>query len=196
MEPTEGASLFNESNFIRLHWNIQSTSGYSSTMPLFIYSYEKIVEPVKSCTEGDILAFMRKIFDKMQLATECIIVSLIYLEKIMTTSRIEIRFSNWRPLVFTSILLASKFWEDICFWNIDYSEGLNFYPLKSINRMESEYLGLCNYDMYVSKEMYHSYYRAVRKAAQAQRKKLIGEIDASKGSTPESQVEADSSSRG
>lgn len=163
--PTEGASLFNESNFIRYHWNIQSTSGYSCTMPIFIYSYEKIVEPVRTCTESDILAFMRKVFDKMQLATECIIVSLIYLEKIMTTSKIEIRFSNWRPLVFTSILIASKFWEDICFWNVDYSEGLNTYPLKSINRMESEYLGLCNYNMYVSKEAYQSYYRYVKKQA-------------------------------
>lgn len=93
------------------------------------------------------------------------IVALIYLEKIMTTSKIEIRFSNWRPLLFTSILLASKFWEDICFWNVDYSEGLRFFPLKSINRMESEFLGLCNYNMYVSKEMYHDYYKAVKKSA-------------------------------
>lgn len=37
--PTEGASLFNESNFKRTEWNIQTTSGYSSTMPLFIYTY-------------------------------------------------------------------------------------------------------------------------------------------------------------
>lgn len=37
--PTEGASLFNESNFKRQEWNIQTTSGYSSTMPLFIYTY-------------------------------------------------------------------------------------------------------------------------------------------------------------
>jgi len=100
----------------------------------------------------------------MQLATECIIVSLIYIEKIMTTCKIEIRFTNWRPLLFTSILIASKFWEDICYWNIDYEEALDFYPLKSINKMESEFLGLCGYDMYVSKEKYINYYKAVRRA--------------------------------
>lgn len=98
----------------------------------------------------------------MQLATECILVSLIYLEKIMTTSKIEVRFSNWRPLVFTSILLASKFWEDICFWNFDYVENLDLYPLKSVNRMESEFLSLCNYNIYVSAELYSEYYQAVR----------------------------------
>ena len=49
----------------------------------------------------------------MQLATECIIISLIYLEKIIIKAQIELRYCNWRPLMFTAILLASKFWEDI-----------------------------------------------------------------------------------
>ena len=160
--PTEGASLFNESNFKRQEWNIQTTSGYSSTMPLFIYTYQKVIEPIKPCHEADVLRFMRKIFDKMQLATECILVSLIYIEKIMTKSKIEIRFSNWRPLVFTSILLASKFWEDICFWNVDYSDALNFYPLKSINRMESEFISLCDYNIYVGAELYATYYNNIK----------------------------------
>ena len=181
--PTEGASLFNESNFKRQEWNIQTTSGYSSTMPLFIYTYEQVVVPVKPCSEGDVLKFMRKVFETMQLADECILVSLIYLEKIMTTSKIEIRFSNWKPLVFTSILLASKFWEDISFWNIDYVEALNFYPLKSINRMESEFISLCNYDIYVSAQLYSQYYNAVREA--------FKKINSNKSSTDQSPIKLD-----
>ena len=100
---------------------------------------------------------MRMVVDQMQLATECIVISLIYLEKLMREGRIEIRYINWRPLVFTSILLASKFWEDINFWNIDYVERLNLYPLKSINRMESEFISLCDYNIYVSAELYQAY---------------------------------------
>ena len=45
-KPTEGAALFNESNQVSQEWTIQSTSGYSSTLPLFIYSYEKVNRPV------------------------------------------------------------------------------------------------------------------------------------------------------
>ncbi len=63
--PTEGASLFNESNFVKMQWNIQSTSGYSCTIPIFIYSYQKVVRPIRAATESDILGFMRKIFDQM-----------------------------------------------------------------------------------------------------------------------------------
>ncbi len=82
-------------------------------MPLFLYVLEEVEYLEKQCAEGDLILFMRKIFEKMQLATECIIVTLIYLEKIMINGRLEIRYCNWKPLLFTGILLASKFWEDI-----------------------------------------------------------------------------------
>ena len=105
---------------------------------------------------------MRKIFDKMTLATECIIISLIYIEKLMIISKIEIRYCNWRPLFFTAILLASKFWEDINFWNIDYAEALNYYSLRSINRLECEFVAMCEYNLFVSAELYSKYYLAIK----------------------------------
>lgn len=80
----------------------------------------------------------------------------------MATSLIEIRNINWKPLVFTAILLASKFWEDINFWNVDYVEGLDLYPLKAINRMESEFISLCDYNIYVSAEKYATYQTQIR----------------------------------
>lgn len=131
-------------------------------MPLFLYVLEDVPYDEKPCTEGDLILFMRKIFDKMQLATECIIVSLIYLEKVMINGGIEMRYCNWKPLLFTGILLASKFWEDINFWNVDYVDALNLYNLKSINRMESEFVSLCEYNLFVSADLYTQYYIAVR----------------------------------
>ena len=95
--------------------------------------------------------------DKMQLTTECVVIGLIYLELIMLKGKIEIRDFNWKPLVFTATLLASKFWEDIIWYNIDFVETLGIYPLKSINRMESEFVSLCNYNIYVSAEKYIDY---------------------------------------
>jgi hypothetical protein len=112
-QPTQAALLFHEHNFIGHEWLVQSTGGYSSTMPLFLYVLEEIEYREQPCAEGDLILFMRKIFEKMQLATECIIVTLIYLEKVMIIGGIEMRYCNWKPLLFTAILLASKFWEDI-----------------------------------------------------------------------------------
>ena len=94
--------------------------GYSSTMPLFYFNFEKVPYEQVETTHLQIERFMKSVIDKMQLATECIVISLIYIEKLMATSKIEIRTVNWKPLIFTAILLASKFWEDINFWNVDY----------------------------------------------------------------------------
>ena len=80
----------------------------------------------------------------------------------MINGGIEIRYCNWKPLLFTAILLASKFWEDIYFWNVDYVDALAIYNLKSINRMESEFVSLCEYNLFVSADLYAQYYLAVR----------------------------------
>jgi hypothetical protein len=40
------------------------------------------------------------------------------------------------------------------FWNADYVDALDMYALKSINRMESEFLSLVDFSLFVSAEMY------------------------------------------
>ena len=105
---------------------------------------------------------MRWVIDQMQLSTQCIVISLIYVELLMATSRIEIRNINWKPLVFTAILLASKFWEDISYWNQDYVDGLNLYSLMAINRMESNFISLCGYNIFVSAEKYAIYKQQIQ----------------------------------
>lgn len=64
-QPTEAALLFHENNFIRHEWLVQTTSGYSSTMPLFLYMLEEIEYVEKKIAEGDLILFMRKVFEKM-----------------------------------------------------------------------------------------------------------------------------------
>lgn len=41
-------------------------------------------------------------------------------------------------------------------------DALALYPLKAINRMESEFVSLCNYNLFVSADLYTQYYMAVR----------------------------------
>ena len=40
--PTEGSKLFHEYNFMPHQWTIETTHGYSSTMPLFHFYFEKV----------------------------------------------------------------------------------------------------------------------------------------------------------
>ena len=78
----------------------------------------------------------------------------------MTNARVEIRISNWKPLLLTSIILASKYWEDCGFWNYDFVD-LTHYSLQSINKMESILLGLLEYDLFVSSNLYKQYFKQV-----------------------------------
>ena len=126
-------------------------------MPLFHFYFEKVPYEERHPGAEDVMRFIRDVMDKMQLTTECIVIALIYLEKVMLTGKIEIRDLNWKPLVFTATLLASKFWEDIIWYNVDFVENLQMFSLRSINRLESEFLSLCDYNIYVSAEAYAQY---------------------------------------
>ena len=45
---------------------------------------------------------------------------------------------------------------------MDYVEGLDLYSLKAINKMENEFLCLCDFNLFVSAEMYTRYFSAIR----------------------------------
>ncbi len=106
--------------------------------------------------------FITHIFNKLHLALETIVIMLIYIERLMTISNVEIRRENWKPIVFTGLLLASKFWEDLSFWNIDFTEVDDLYDLDAVNTLESEFLVLINYNLFVSPQMYASYFYPVK----------------------------------
>jgi len=97
----------------------------------------------------------------MQLTNEVALLALIFLERVIKKGGVQMLPFNWGPLLFISVVLAAKYWEDILYWNIDFVSGLALYPLKSINQLESTFLGLCEYDLYVSKELYDLYYDAI-----------------------------------
>ena len=47
------------------------------------------------------------------------------------------------------------------FWNIDFVELLKLYPVQATNRMESTFLALCSYELYVSEKLYERYYKKI-----------------------------------
>jgi hypothetical protein len=56
----------------------------------------------------------------------------------------------------------------ISLWNLDFSDALELYPLKSVNQLESTFLALSNYELYVSEELYDNYYEKIIKRTSAQ----------------------------
>mmetsp|Transcript_8877 Transcript_8877/g.15631 ORF Transcript_8877/g.15631 Transcript_8877/m.15631 type:complete len:460 (-) Transcript_8877:139-1518(-) len=109
-----------------------------------------------------IYSFIRHLFVEAELSSECSVVSLIYAERLMERAGIELLASNWRPVVMVSMLLASKVWQDLASWNIEFARVYPQFSVKSINLLERNVLKLLQWDLYISGAVYAKYYFALR----------------------------------
>ncbi|CAN0488955.1 unnamed protein product, partial [Phaeothamnion confervicola] len=55
-----------------------------------------------------IYEFIRTLFNKACLSSECSIVCLIYVERLMEVASVPLLRTTWRPILLCGLLLASK----------------------------------------------------------------------------------------
>lgn len=114
-----------------------------------------------------ITAFYRNVFSRAQMETDCIIMSLIYVERLIkvTSGVLRPRRSNWRSLLFSCMILSSKVWDDLSMWNSDFSQtcpvGVHF-SVKRINELELAILKALGYKVKVLASEYAKYYFLLR----------------------------------
>lgn len=111
--------------------------------------------------------YYRSIFMRSQMEVECIIISLIYIERLVKTTngKLSPRPDNWRSLLFSCMVLASKVWDDLSMWNCDFSKigplGMIF-SLHRTNELEIELLRTLKYKVKVEASEYAKYYFFLR----------------------------------
>ena len=115
----------------------------------------------------EITTFYRDIFSRAQMEADCIIMSLIYVERLIkiTEGRLRPRVANWRSILFSCMLLSSKVWDDMSMWNADFSQacpaGVKF-SLQRINSLEIAVLDALSYKVKVPASEYAKYYFLLR----------------------------------
>lgn len=125
-------------------------------------------EEEKNVPSLDVITnFYREVFRRAQMESDCIIMSLIYVEKLIksTDGLLRPRKSNWRSLLFASMILSSKVWDDLSMWNADFSQacppGVHF-SLQRINELELCVLNALKFKVKVPASEYAKYYFLLR----------------------------------
>eukprot|EP00569_Conticribra_weissflogii_P002615 CAMPEP_0171332070 /NCGR_PEP_ID=MMETSP0878-20121228/3144_1 /TAXON_ID=67004 /ORGANISM="Thalassiosira weissflogii, Strain CCMP1336" /LENGTH=835 /DNA_ID=CAMNT_0011832767 /DNA_START=362 /DNA_END=2869 /DNA_ORIENTATION=- len=118
-------------------------------------------------TLDDITAFYRDVFLRSQMEVDCIIISLIYIERLIKKTDGEVRpnVRNWRSVLFSCMVLSSKVWDDLSMWNCDFSKigpsGVTF-SLQRTNQLEVALLSHLEYKVKVNASEYAKYYFLLR----------------------------------
>ena len=112
-----------------------------------------------------IFEFCANIMILTKMEKEVIINSLIYIERLIFNTGFIINSRNWRKIIFISLIIASKIWDDDSLENIHYSQVFTHLKIGEINLLERTFLELINYKVFVKFSQYIKYYMEIKNLA-------------------------------
>jgi len=172
---------FAEDNFVTPRYKCNMVN-IPMARPGVIYGMRKIRTKYNIPTASDIYEFAHQLFNSVQLSSECSIICLIYVERLMEVAKVPVMANTWRPIFMCGLLLASKVWQDWSSWNIEFASVYPQFTLDSINRLELQFLKMAKWDLYISSSLYAKYYFMLRSLLEKQNfrhryNRMVGVVD-------------------
>jgi hypothetical protein len=133
-------------------------------------SHRRTKRPINIPKLSDVLAFYEEFYRRSKMEHDTIIMSLIYVERLVkaTNGALHPTPENWRSILLACMVLASKVWDDLSMWNVDFSNvstntaGLLSFSLRRINELELALLKHLTFDVRVGASEYAKYYFLIR----------------------------------
>ena len=112
-----------------------------------------------------IFEFVANIMILTKMEKEVIIISLIYIERLIFNTGFILNSRNWRKIIFIALIIASKLWDDDSLENIHFSQVFTHLKIGEINLLERTFLELINYKVFIKFGEYMKYYLAIKNLA-------------------------------
>ena len=109
-------------------------------------------------TLDDMINFIEALYNCVQFSSECCIISLIYINRIIALTGLSLQTTNWRPLIFVSLMISQKIWDDKYLSNGDFSYIYPFFEKSQLNILEMKFLEMIQYNVYVKLSVYMTFY--------------------------------------
>ena len=130
----------------------------------FNYVFMKITErryiPIPE--PQTIFDFMADIIILTKMEKEVVVLSLIYIERLIFNTGLLLTSRNWRRILLTAMIISSKIWDDNSFENDHFSQVFANLGVNEINTLERIFLELINYKVYVKQSEYFKYLMMIK----------------------------------
>lgn len=100
--------------------------------------------------------FISKLCNDTQMEYECIVISLIYVRRLLRTSNgdMVLLSDNWKGVVIACAMLANKVWDDFHMRNLDYTYLFKGLTVNRVNKLELQLLLCMEFRCNVSPSLY------------------------------------------
>jgi len=113
-------------------------------------------------SEDTIFQTIKSIYSIAEFSAECLVISLLYIERVRSLTGLHLRMRNWQPILLAAMIVAQKVWDDKSLLNVDFSMICSAYTVKDINNLEKQFLEMIQYNVSISASLYASYYFELR----------------------------------
>lgn len=127
-----------------------------------ILSLRNVQRKYANPTFSEVYNFIRHICIQAAISPECVMIMVIYVDRLMFSKGIMLIAATWKPILLVCLLIASKMWEDISSWNSQFSHVCRDFPLKGINKMEAILCEMLDFNFHVDGELYSRYCEVLR----------------------------------
>ena len=103
-----------------------------------------------------IFDYLLRIQKYSNIENSTFIIALIYIDRICEKKKIILTKYNIHRILFTSILIATKYNEDIIYDNLFYSKIAGV-TIKELLALENYFLNTIDFDLFVSEDIYQKY---------------------------------------